>query len=131
MLSRIIFAGLVLPSLAFAQAATPDPDWKKDNFAGRVPQEILQSRNGRIELARIFGTRRFSHADTVTSVAFSPDGKSALSASLDGSVILWDVASGKDLDSIVVDGSPTSLALQGSLLAVGNRNTSVTLYKLK
>jgi hypothetical protein len=35
------------------------------------------------------------HAEGVTRVAFSPDGKTALSGSHDNSLILWDVASGK------------------------------------
>jgi DNA-binding XRE family transcriptional regulator len=40
--------------------------------------------------------RRFEgHTAGVTSVAFSPDGKTALSGSADKSLILWDVASGE------------------------------------
>lgn len=42
--------------------------------------------------------RRFEgHEDKVTCVAFSPDGKTALSSSDDRTVRLWEVASGKEL----------------------------------
>ena len=44
--------------------ALQDSDWKKENFAGAVPQESLSSKNGRIELANILGSRRWRHAGT-------------------------------------------------------------------
>jgi len=41
--------------------------------------------------------RRFKgHSDAILGVAFSPDGRRALSASFDGIVRLWDVASGQE-----------------------------------
>ena len=43
--------------------------------------------------------RRFDegHTHAVRSVAFSPDGRYALSGSFDGSICLWDVKSGKEI----------------------------------
>src|SRR5205814_3289102 len=41
--------------------------------------------------------RRFEHGFSVYSVAFSADGKQALSASQDTTIRLWDVATGKEL----------------------------------
>jgi tricorn protease-like protein len=40
------------------------------------------------------------HADWVVAVAFSPDGKTLLSGSHDGTLIQWDVATGKQVRSI-------------------------------
>src|SRR5206468_2461103 len=37
------------------------------------------------------------HADWVTSVTFSPDGRRLLTGSRDGTTCLWDVATGEEL----------------------------------
>ena len=48
----------------------------------------------------------------LTSVAFSSDGKLALSGSLDKTLKLWDVASGRVLKTLLGhDGGVTSVAL--------------------
>lgn len=42
---------------------------------------------------------QIGHSDEVTSVAFSPDGKTALSGSFDGSMKWWDLSSGRIIKS--------------------------------
>jgi len=46
---------------------------------------------------RRLGTKRFRHSQAIWSLAFSPNGKILAAGGVDGSVRLWDAASGKEL----------------------------------
>ena len=54
--------------------------------------------------------RIYSHADSVTCVAYSPDGRTVLSGSQDRTLKLWDIASGKLLYTAVATPSGDWLA---------------------
>jgi WD40 repeat protein len=64
-------------------------------FRRKVLQHPYANDAGAVQWKDIEG-----HSDWVTSVAFSPDGKMLVSGSHDGTVILWDVATGKQLRAI-------------------------------
>jgi len=55
----------------------------------------------------------------------------ALSGSEDETLKLWDVETLMELDSIGFDGAPTSLAVHGDRVLVGNKNTTVTVYRIR
>lgn len=80
---------------AEARAAEPDPDERKsaatfgepfDQFGDPLPPEAL---------ARL-GTIRLRHGHGVNAIVFAPDGKSLASAGGDGTVHVWDSATGKE-----------------------------------
>ena len=71
------------------------------------------------------------HQDVVTSVSFSPDGKMIASASRDKTIKLWDVATGKDLRTLIGhQGSVNSVSFSpnGKTVASGSDDNTIKLW---
>jgi RNA polymerase sigma factor (sigma-70 family) len=113
-------------------AAPPDPTAHAEE-AGRVadPETALaESPLPAGALARL-GTSRFRHAQIVSSVAFSPDGKVLATGSHMGTVRFWDPATGKELRVLTAhDGGVIGLAYSpdGRTLATGSWDRTIRLW---
>ena len=71
------------------------------------------------------------HADGVKSVTFSPDGKTLASGSSDQTIKIWDLASGRELRTLVGPSSNvTSVAFSpdGKILASGSWDQTIKLW---
>lgn len=106
---------LVLPIRANVSAASADGQWL-----------ALGVGDGTIELIDRFApdSRRtlVGHYEQITSLDFSPDGRTLVSTSKDGSARLWNVATGSELFAIVDSESPLHSAKffpDGRTLAIG------------
>jgi WD40 repeat protein len=66
-------------------------------------------------------------------VAFSPDGKTIATASLDNTAKLWDALTGKELLTLHAPDGLTSVAFSpaGSQIAVASRDGTARIYLLK
>jgi WD40 repeat protein/tRNA A-37 threonylcarbamoyl transferase component Bud32 len=71
------------------------------------------------------------HTDSVSTVAYSPDGQCLASASLDGTVKVWDAATGKELHTLRGPGGPVygvAYSPDGRRLASGHQEGTVRLW---
>src|SRR5258708_11354809 len=63
------------------------------------------------------------HTDAVSSVAISPDSKYVITGSGDGTVRLWDAATGKEIRQLKIDAPVNSLAFSpdGKFVGIASR----------
>src|SRR2546427_496545 len=101
----------------------PPPQPRLDSYGDPLPKGAL---------ARA-GTVRFRHDNSITSLAFAPNGKTVASAGGDETIRLWEVATGKDLGQF--QGSEkgnmsVAFSPDGKTLASGGVDEIIRLWEL-
>ena len=75
------------------------------------------------------------HAGSVTAVAFSPDGRTLASGATDGSIALWDLATGEQIappwSGHGQDVFDLTFSPDGRLLATSSRDTTIRLWDVQ
>jgi RNA polymerase sigma factor (sigma-70 family) len=106
-----------------AQKGVSSPDRKVIAAAHRQFFRLLDAQTGK-EIRRFAG-----HTDTVTALAFSPDGRWLASGSKDRSAGLWDVVTGKQLLKFEAQHPVESVAFSpdGRTLVIGHQGQTSEL----
>ena len=119
-------------------AFSPDGTLALTGGTGSAPDGALVFGVGEIKLWEVSTGRELrsfkGHAGRVTSVAFSPDGKFALSGGDDNTLKLWEVATGRELRSFTGHASyVTSVAFSpnGKLALSGSADATMRLWELR
>ena len=77
---------------------------------------------------------QLAHSGIVNSVAFSPDRRTLASGSADGSVKLWDIASGREIRTLsgqaLLEVTSIAFSPDGLTLASGNFDGTVKLWEV-
>ncbi len=85
-------------------------------------------------LARV-GSVCFHHGDLIYSAMFAPDGKALISGARDGTIRVWDSATGKEVRRLPVDAdvgaaSPLSISRDGKTAAVGDYGGTIQVFDI-
>lgn len=126
--SLILASALSLAGLVSAQNAVPPLGLPKKKVKQPAPTKPLPEAQPQTNglpsgaVARL-GKTRLRHADKVTCVAFSPDGKTIITGGDDGTLRVWSVATGDQLNMLQKPGQ----SVTGVRFTHGGQRIAMTL----
>jgi RNA polymerase sigma factor (sigma-70 family) len=94
-----------------APPPSAEPRVRRDQAGDPLPAEALSR----------LGTMRFRHGGAISSIDFTPDGKSLVSCGIWDGIRIWDTASGKQIRRLAIETAgdrPLSVSPDGKLLAI-------------
>src|SRR5262249_33923131 len=94
-------AALAAGRLAEARDAFREAAWQVPALPPDFPAHV----------SRVFGMQKLRHAQEITGLAYSPDGRRLASARLHGAVRVWDTATGRELRTLFHGASDFLLAV--------------------
>lgn len=102
-------------------------------------QQIKILRNGQIIVKPLLYKELIGHTDEVKSVMITPDGKRAISGSQDGTVKVWNILTGKELNSFNCQSTNSGFGVGKAILSfdgkqifsVHERNLEVKIWYLE
>src|SRR5690606_33174830 len=102
-------------------------------FHPTEPRAVLSTENGAVivDLNTSWTRRLEGHTDSVTSVAFSPDGTKVLTGSIDNTAKLWDASTGTEIRTFAGHGSSVlsvAFSPDGTRLITGSDDLTAVLW---
>lgn len=111
----------------------PDEALALAHEAISMPSAPVQAQNTFLNIASSTWIRQrfIGHATRVWDAIYHPDGERIITTSWDGRAIIWDIATGQELQSISTDGRTLAAAVHPTnhnLIALGGSNGTLRLW---
>ncbi|HZV07471.1 MAG TPA: sigma-70 family RNA polymerase sigma factor [Gemmataceae bacterium] len=128
----LLAAGTLVAGVGLLAWTTPAPQPQGEERAESKPPAPPQNAKPQVHIDQAgdplpaeaisrLGTIRFRHGGAISSIVFTPDGKSLVSCGIWDGIRIWDTASGKQIRRLAIETAgdrPLSVSPDGKLMAI-------------